>query len=1054
MQISSNSSKVKNGDRPSEDGSSLLSSEERYKKLVANIPGAVYCCNCEWTGPDGELIRTMAFLSEGVQEISGYPSSDFINDRVRSFASIIHPQDRKNVEGALKKSVISRTPYIVEYRILRADGEISWVYEKGQAVGSDGDEVRGKQEEQAEIEEFLSAVISAISPLENSLCQVVYIDGVMWDITERKRAEEQLRNTQDFLNAVLQNLPVSVFIKDAVEQRFIYWNAASEELFGYSSDEVLGNNAADLFEAEQANYLQAQDLEVFATGKGLDVPEEIIQLPRRGKRILHTKKVPLFDGCGAPKYILGIAQDITESKKNETELLRLAIVAQKTQNGVIITNAEGCIEWVNQGFTRISGYSLAKMLGQKLGEVLQCPQTDPVTVAQLRSALDRGEPFNQEIYNCRKDGKGYWVALSIAPIYQETGELEGFIAVETDITDRKQAEVTVTESESYYRCIVETASEGVWMFDADSNTTFANSRMAEMLGYTVEEMQGQSVFEFIDDEAREIAESYVQRRRQGIRERHDFKFIRKDGSHLWAIVSATPMFDAEGEFAGVLRMITDISDRKQAEAELRQTLQELEFEKFALDQSAIVSNTDEFGVITYVNDQFSELLKYPREELIGKTHKLVNSGYHPAEFFKQLWSTIRQGNVWRGEIKNQAKDGKLLWLDTTIVPFLNSRGEPHQYVAIRKDITDRKQAEEAVRLSESQLRTKNEELAKALRDVHKTQSMMVQNEKMVSLGQLVAGVAHEINNPVSFIYGNVMHADDYFKDLLKMLQLYQREYPQPTEAIREQIDDIDLNFMLKDLPKLLRSMKMGAERIRQIVLSLKNFSRLDEAEQKQVDIHEGIDSTLLILQHRFKETAGHPKIMLLKEFGDLPRVQCYAGQLNQVFMNIIGNAIDALEEAMETGQWAEGELAHIPSCPSPALRICTGVKYEQDAVSDDSSRRPSHIVIRIADNGPGIPTEVHQRLFDPFFTTKEPGKGTGLGLSISYQIVVEKHGGRLKCNSAPGQGTEFAIEIPIARRSVDSWQLTVDSWQLTLVITASIPACEYHSIYHYKWITT
>lgn len=1024
MQISSSSSKFKNGDRNNEDGSSLLSSEEKYKNLVANIPGAVYRCTCDCTSPDGPLTRTMAFLSEAVQEISGYPSSDFINDCVRSFASIIHPQDRTNVDAAVKKSVATGTPYILEYRIVRADGEIRWVYEKGQAVGCQTQEIRVRQERQGEIEGFLAARVSPLKPVlpsANTLSRVVYLDGVILDITERKRTEENLRNTQDFLNAVLQNLPISVFIKDAVEQKFIYWNTASEELFGYSKEEVLLNNAADLFDPEQANYFQAQDLEVLATRKCVDLPEETIQLPRRGKRIVHKKKVPLFDESGAPKYILGIAEDITESKKTETELSRLAIVAQKTQKGVIITDAQGCIEWVNEGFTRISGYVLEEMQGKKPGDVLQGPQTDPLTIAQLRSALAAGVPFNQEIYNYNKDGRGYWVALSIAPIYQETGELEGFIAVQTDITERKQAEATVRESESYYRCIVETASEGVWMFDAESITTFANCRMAEMLGYTVEEMLGRSLFDFIDAESREIAESYVQRRRQGIRERHDFKFTRKDGSHLWAIVSATPTFDAEGKFSGVLRMITDISDRKQAEAELRQTLQELEFEKFALDQSAIVSNTNDSGVITYVNDQFCELFKYSREELIGKTHKLVNSGYHPADFFKQLWSTIRQGKVWRGEMKNQAKDGTLFWLDTTIVPFLNSSGEPHQYVAIRKDITNRKHAEEAVRFSESQLRTKNQELAKALRDVQKTQSMMVQNEKMVSLGQLVAGVAHEINNPVSFIYGNVMHADDYFQDLLKMLQLYQQEYPHPTPTIQQEIDNIDLNFLLKDLPKLLNSMKMGAERIRQIVLSLKNFSRLDEAEQKQVDIHEGIESTLLILQHRFKETAGHPKITLIKEFENLPRVQCYAGQLNQVFMNIIGNAIDALEEAMETGQWAEGEQAPIPYCPSPTLRICTDVKYEQDAlmqadsaVSDDSIRHPSHIVIRIADNGPGIPIDVHERLFDPFFTTKEPGKGTGLGLSISYQIVVEKHGGRLLCNSAPGQGTEFAIEIPVA----------------------------------------
>ena len=1015
MQISSQSAQLKNDDTDREDGSSfLLSSEKLYQTLVANIPGAVYRCSCDFDDPQGVVKWTIGFLSEAIQEISGYPSSDFINDRVRSFASIIHPEDRSRVEDTIRKSIASKWPYILEYRIVRADGKICWVYEKGQAVSDEVEERQGS---------LLSAVAS-VSPMSSSVSEAIYLHGVILDITDRKQAQSELRNTQEFLNAVLQNLPISVFIKDAVEQRFIYWNHASEELLGYSSDEVLGNNAADLFDTEQANYFQAQDLEVFATRKCVDTPEETIQLPHRGKRILHTKKVPLFDEAGAPKYIVGIAQDITESKRIETELSRLALVAQKTQNGVIIADPEGCIEWVNEAFTLISGYTLAEIQRKKPGDVLQGVQTDPLTIAQMRSALATRQPLDREIYNYTKDGKGYWVALSIAPIYQENGKLEGFIAVQTDVTDRKQTEEELRERESYYRCIVETASEGVWMFDSASKTTFANCRMAEMLGYTVDEILGRSLFEFIDGESREIAESYVQRRKQGIRERHDFKFTRKDGSHLWAIVSATPMFDSKGEFSGVLRMITDISERKQAEAELRQTLQELEFEKFALDQSAIVSTTDEFGVISYVNDQFCEILKYDREELIGKTHKIVNSGYHSPEFFKQLWSTIRLGNVWRGEIKNQAKDGAFFWLDTTIVPFLNSCGEPHQYVAIRKDITDRKQAEETVRLSESQLRTKNQELAKALRDVQQTQSMMVQNEKMVSLGQLVAGVAHEINNPVSFIYGNVQHADDYFKDLLKTLQIYQQEYPKPTPKIQQEIDNIDLEFLLKDLPKLLGSMKMGAERIRQIVLSLKNFSRLDEAEQKHVDIHEGIDSTLLILQHRFKETAGHPKIVLLKEFGNLLRVQCYAGQLNQVFMNIIGNAIDALEEAMETGDWADGELSPIPYCPSPTLRICTEVKYEEDAliqteniVYNKSNCHPTHIVIRIADNGPGIRAEVHQRLFDPFFTTKEPGKGTGLGLSISYQIVVDKHGGQLHCNSAPGQGTEFAIEIPVGKSS-------------------------------------
>ncbi|MGL5064018.1 MAG: PAS domain-containing sensor histidine kinase, partial [Microcoleus sp.] len=884
---------VKNSDSSNEDAPSLFSSEERYQTLVANIPGAVYRCNCNLSDSELEQKRTMVFLSEVIQEISGYPPSDFINDRVRSFASIIHPQDRSKVEAAIRKSVAAREPYILEYRILRADGSMRWVYEKGRSVVGGGDrQIQG---------ELLDA---GRLPLA-SAC----LDGVILDITERKRAEEDLRDTQEFLNAVLKNLPVGVFIKDARTQRFIYWNTASEELFGYTRAEVLGKSASELFSPELARRLENKDIEAFVTRKGVDLPEETIDNPHRGKRILQAKKVPLFNDRGEPEYILGIARDITASKKTEIELSRLALVAQKTQNGVIITDAKGRVEWVNEAFTRISGYVLAEVQGKKPGAVLQGAKTDPLTITQLRAALAAGEPFNKEIYNYTKEGKGYWVALSIAPIHKENGELEGFIAVQSDITARKQAEKALKESESYYRCIVETASEGVWMFDADSKITFANSMMAQMLGYTVEEMLGKSLFEFIDSDRAAIAETYVQRRRQGIGERHDFQFTRKDGSHLWAIVSATPMFDSGGEFLGVLRMITDISDRKQAEAELLQTLKELEFEKFALDQSAIVSNTDRFGTITYVNDQFCELFKYSREEPIGQTHRIVNSGYHSADFFKQLWSTIRQGNVWRGEIKNRAKDGTYFWLDTTIVPCLNSRGEPHQYVSIRKDITDKKQAEESLRLSESKLRTKNQELAKALRDMRQTQSMMVQNEKMVSLGQLVAGVAHEINNPVSFIYGNVMHAEDYFQDMQKMLLLYQQEYPQPTAAITAEMEDVDLNFLLKDLPKLLNSMKLGSERIREIVLSLKNFSRLDEAEQKQVDVHEGIESTLLILQHRLKETAGRPKIVLLKEYGTLPRVQCYAGQLNQVFMNIIGNAIDALEDAMETGNWAESAQA-------------------------------------------------------------------------------------------------------------------------------------------------
>ncbi|WP_374798621.1 sensor histidine kinase [Aerosakkonema funiforme] len=283
-----------------------------------------------------------------------------------------------------------------------------------------------------------------------------------------------------------------------------------------------------------------------------------------------------------------------------------------------------------------------------------------------------------------------------------------------------------------------------------------------------------------------------------------------------------------------------------------------------------------------------------------------------------------------------------------------------------------------------------QQLTQVLHKLQHTQSQLVQQEKMSSLGQMVAGIAHEINNPVNFINGNIMHAKDYSEDLLELLNLYQEKYPNPDKSIQDKIEEIDLEFLAEDLPKLLSSMKIGADRIHQIVLSLRNFSRLDEADMKPVDIHEGIDNTLMILESRLKGSGKNGSIKVIKDYGNLPKIECYAGQLNQVFMNVLANAIDALSEAQEK--------FHIQN---PQICITTKM-LESDSV-----------IIRIQDNGTGITEEVKKRLFDPFFTTKPVGKGTGLGLSISYKIVVEKHGGTIECLSEPGKGSEFIIQIPV-----------------------------------------
>jgi two-component system, NtrC family, sensor kinase len=345
----------------------------------------------------------------------------------------------------------------------------------------------------------------------------------------------------------------------------------------------------------------------------------------------------------------------------------------------------------------------------------------------------------------------------------------------------------------------------------------------------------------------------------------------------------------------------------------------------------------------------------------------------------------------------ESKLSALYWLAFTlgIMPIIAA------FVVLRQiQLSQRAQTQvKLLRQTKGQLQQQTQDLAQALQELQQTHSQLIQSEKMSSLGQLVAGVAHEINNPVNFISNNITYADEYTQELLKILQLYQQYYPDPVAELSEKITSIDIDFLAEDLPKLINSMKVGANRIENIVVSLKNFSRKDESEMKAVDIHEGIDSTLMLLQNRLKSKSEYPGIEVIKEYGNLPLIECCASQLNQVFMNIFTNAIDALEERDK--QRTISEFKQTPS----TIKIFTEMV--------DSK----WIKIQITDNGSGIPENLKSHIFNPFFTTKPVGKGTGLGLSISYKIITEKHRGQLQCISCPNQGTQFTIEIPLRHSS-------------------------------------
>ncbi len=284
---------------------------------------------------------------------------------------------------------------------------------------------------------------------------------------------------------------------------------------------------------------------------------------------------------------------------------------------------------------------------------------------------------------------------------------------------------------------------------------------------------------------------------------------------------------------------------------------------------------------------------------------------------------------------------------------------------------------------------RTQELNEALESLKQAQTHLVQSEKMSALGHLVAGIAHEINNPVNFIHANLNPVQEYTEDLLDFVQLYQKHYPNPIAEIQKRAEEIDLEFLQSDLVKILKSMRIGTDRICELVLSLRNFSRLDEDYCKPIDIHVGIDNTLLILQHRLKAKPDFPTIEVIKKYGQLPQVECYPSQLNQVFMNILSNAIDALESS------------GVSNSQPPTITIRTFINDAQA------------IAISISDNGVGISEQIRCQLFRPLFTTKPVGKGTGLGLSISHQIVTEKHGGKIECFSILGEGTEFVVEIPV-----------------------------------------